>query len=404
MSKEGSRAMVASASELSFLSEGRASRPLVLDAALNRIAAQKVYSFETTLHKFKYLGDQRFEIGGEELDLSDSAWLQLCRLVHLPIDLLQRLRRHLGHIVFRSMANDDDPGGAQRFRVVHAAKKALALTPPELACLSNEAVVGAIRAAWPAGVSSETVSVTDFRLTETEFELSCHTDRLTAEPREGDILHGGITIRHSQAGLMPTVVLSYVYRLVCANGLTQRVCLGGKPARTKRCKAGNSAEQMLETLQNQVTQAFRQLDERLEGFKGLLEHRIEIDDLPEMLRRRWSINRRLAEEIALAMRNDELGRTYTEYDLVNGLSRVASHATNLLPRYRRHLALAAGMLAQRHVHHCPACGSWLDGPSRDIGIPLPLMADSGALSSVIPRTSSRQPSSRRPGDNSPTAV
>jgi len=201
--------------------------------------------------------------------------------------------------------------------------------------------------------------VAKLHLTATEFELTCHTGKLTAEPRPGDVLHGGITIRHSQAGNSTTVILSYLHRLVCSNGLTQRVCLQGRPSRTKRTKAGNTAQRMLEAIKRQVRQAWAQLDQRLEGMGELLNHPLEVDELPEGLRRRWSINRRVAAEVAQALQNDELGRTRTEYDLVNAISRVATHSQHLAPRYARHLCLAAGMFAQRHVHQCPMCGSWL---------------------------------------------
>ena len=62
---------------------------------------------------------------------------------------------------------------------------------------------------------------------------------------------------------------------------------------------------------------------------------------------------------SLLLGNDELERTYTEYDLVNALSRVVTHNKSLAPRYRRQLSLAAGTLAQRHIRQCPTCGTWL---------------------------------------------
>ena len=180
-----------------------------------------------------------------------------------------------------------------------------------------------------------------------------------AEPRPEDVLHGGITIRHSQVGQWPTVVLAYVHRLVCSNDLTQRVCLHGKPGRVRRAKAGNSPEPMLEAIRLQVGHAWEQIQDRLDGMHQLLERRYEADGLPEGLRRRWSIKRSLADQIAEELGSDELERTYTEYDLVNALSRVATHSDSLAPRYRRQLSLAAGTLAQRHIRQCPICGSWL---------------------------------------------
>lgn len=345
-------------------SGSRASELVALHDYFVQVSAATVDSFETKLRDFKFLGGQRFEIGGEDFDLADPALAAFFGMVQIPADLPPRLGKGLGALVLRCLIEGDESIANRPLRIVHSANSVVAITSPDLACLSNEVLVGVIRDAWPTGISSETVSVSEFRLSETEFELSFHTDKLVSEPRRGDILRGGISIRHSQAGLSPTTILSFVYRVVCANGLTQRVCLGGKPARTKRCKASNSSQQTLDSIRSQIAEAWSQLDERMEGFKKLLEHRLELNALPEMLRRRWSINRRLAEAIASALAEDELGRTFTEYDLVNALSRVATHS-DLAPRYRRHLSLAAGLLAQRHVHQCRTCGSWLEGIVED---------------------------------------
>ena len=348
--------------------------------ALNRIASTGVESFETRLGELRYLGGERFETGYEELEFSDHARATLCAQLKIPGNLLQRLGKGLGCLVLRCLVHSDPKIKTQRLRVVHNTRGvALSLASPELATPTNQEVVAAIRDAWPDDISSETLSVSELNITDAEFELSCHTNRLTAEPQPGDILHGGIAIRHSQAGTAPTVVLSYIRRLVCSNGLTQRVCLHGRPSRTKRCRAENSPERALDAIKRQIAGAWDQLQHRLDGFGELLEHRFEVDALPEALRRRWSINRQVGEEIAQALQNDELGRTLTEYDVVNALSRVATHSTRLRPRYRHHLSLAAGMFAQRHIHQCPTCGSWIDRSPAQGNSALPLTtADSAA--------------------------
>ncbi len=54
--------------------------------------------------------------------------------------------------------------------------------------------------------------------------------------------------------------------------------------------------------------------------------------------------------------------TGSMYDLVNAVSRVATHADDALltPRQRRTLLRVAGELSQTHVRTCRACGTWLE--------------------------------------------
>ena len=339
-----------------------ADKTVCWDTALRRIGDTKVEFFDAGLRDLQYAGGTGFKIGTDRYEFSPAAWGTVCGYLAIPTDLLAQLGQGLGGLVVKCLHGGGRRAGIapDELRLGYSSNGTIvSVSPTRLACLTNNEVVTAIQDAWPSHISSETLSVAALHLSETEFEFTCYTDQLTTEPRPGDILYGGITIRHSQTGASPTAVLSYVQRLVCSNGMTQRVCLQGRPSRTKRCKAENSPTRMLEAIRQQVKGSWDQLGERLEGMQKLLEHRLNVDELPEGLRRRWSIKRGLAAEIATALGSDELGRTFTEYDLVNALSRVATHNTGLAPRYRRHLSLAAGMFAQRHVHQCPMCGSWL---------------------------------------------
>jgi hypothetical protein len=337
--------------------------PVAMTDALRRIGDTHVGHLEVSLGDLRYSGGTRIGIGNDHYDCDEGAWTSLCSHFDLPPDLLPELGPQLGDIVFRCINADGRRSTNTPEEVRFACDgngRILAVAPSNLVCLPNAEVVQVIETSLPRSILSETLCARLF-LTPTAFELDLYTKRLPVEPRPGDILYGGVSIRHSQAGVFPTVVLGYIYRLVCTNGMTQRVCLAGKPARTKRSQAQNTQEPVVDAIREQIEGAFGQLESRLEGIRQLTEHRLDIDELPDALRRRWSINRQIAAQIAAALHSDELGRTFTEYDLVNALSRVATHNDQLALRYRRHLALAAGMFAQRHIHQCPQCGTWLHG-------------------------------------------
>jgi hypothetical protein len=328
--------------------------------ALERINNTSVGFFESELSEIQYAGGHSMKIGMDTYEFSPQAWFTLCSYFRIPHDLPRFLGKGLGSMVFRQLNHTKRRacGAPENTRLAYDNKRQiLSITPAKLVCLSNSEIVPVIKSVLPPNIMSQTLYAR-LEITPVEFELTYHTDQLSTEPRKGDVLYGGISIRHSQVGTMPTVVLSYIHRLVCENGMTQRVCLNGRPARTRRCNTTNSKRAVQESLKEQLIYGWSQLHNRLEGIKELTKHRLDADKLPETLRRRWSINKRLADEIARALQSDELGRTYTEYDLVNALSRVATHNRSLAPRYRHHLSLAAGMFAQRHVHQCPTCGNW----------------------------------------------
>ena len=335
--------------------------------ALERIDNTSADFFEAELPEMQYAGGHSMKIGMDTYEFSPQAWSTLCSYLMIPQDFPGQLGKGVGGLVFRLLNNVKrrSSGAPENIRLAYDDKgKILSITAADLVCLSNSEIVPIIKSALPPNIMSQTLC-TRLEIAPTEFELSYHTEQLPTEPRKGDVLYGGISIRHSQVGTIPTVVLGYIHRLVCENGMTQRVCLDGRPARTRRCNTANSKRAVQESVKEQLIYGWSQLHDRLEGIKELTKHKLDTDRLPESLRRRWSINKKLADEIARALQSDELDRTYTEYDLVNALSRVATHSRNLASRYRRHLSLAAGMFAQRHVHQCPTCGSWNSGEGRN---------------------------------------
>jgi len=331
-----------------------------LPDTLNRIRARSVRLVEAELSELRYGGDRAVMLGSECFPCGPDAWAAWCRFLALPPEMLPHLGRGLGNIVVRCLRNRGWPATDVPDSVrlaCNADGVVVGLAPARLAAVSNDDVVRAIQEALPAHVTSETVCAASYDVTDAEFEVSFYAEQVRAEPRPGDVIAGGVTIRHAQAGTSPTVVLAFLHRLVCRNGMTQRVCLHGGASRTRRGKADRTPQRTLDAIRRQIVEAWAQVMDRLQGLSTLLDHSLQVDAFPEFLRRRWSINRTVAAEIGNALAQDELGRTYTEYDIVSAISRVATHSTHLAARYRRHLQLAAGMFAQHHTPNCPLCGA-----------------------------------------------
>jgi len=116
---------------------------------------------------------------------------------------------------------------------------------------------------------------------------------------------------------------------------------------------------MLDQMHRLLTEAWAQLDEKLEAVKGLLgKDRMPIEFLRQQ-RTKFSLNERMLRAIERAIREDELGRTNTQYDVFNALSRVATHEENLAFRQQRTLSRMAGEFSQQTVHRCDRRGQWV---------------------------------------------
>ena len=212
----------------------------------------------------------------------------------------------------------------------------------------------------PNGLSSEQVSVASFDSTPQRLTLSCFSPEIVAEPRAGDIVNGGVDVVHHLVGNAGTQISCYLRRLVCLNGATTHVCGEDRQLRARRLHDGRFDEADIQAqIQRLLTDAWAQLQEKLDVVKGLLDkERVSIEFFRQQ-RTRFSLNNRILNAIEQALRKDEFGSTKTQYDIFNALSRVATHDADLTFRQHRTLSRMAGEFSQQTVHRCDRCGNWV---------------------------------------------
>jgi hypothetical protein len=108
-----------------------------------------------------------------------------------------------------------------------------------------------------------------------------------------------------------------------------------------------------------LVEVWAQVGAKLDAIKGLLEKKKVSFDFLRQQRTRFSLNNRVVRAIETAISEDEFGPTNTQYDIFNGISRVATHDENLSFRQRRTLSRMAGEFSQQTVNRCDKCGSWI---------------------------------------------
>jgi hypothetical protein len=172
----------------------------------------------------------------------------------------------------------------------------------------------------------------------------------------GDITRGGLRFTQSRKNNLAPAVNSYLYRLVCTNGMEV-------PETGTRVEArGGTVESVLAELELAADHAFRQVEEQIRHFYNLRTQRIEGDvtqavvqiaaerGLPE------STQIHLAHRVPSELDVEELGHEVSMFDVINLITNMAND-----PRLRhrrgprRALESAGGTLVQHEADRCSHC-------------------------------------------------
>ena len=301
--------------------------------------------------------------GKNEFALSREASEQFARFLRIPGDFYLTLESDLRALIFnrrfKAKAVEGCIGPDIRI-MLNQDHHIIGYDDPKLLKISPVALMETINSSLPKGLSAQQVEISRLHPTPTTLSFSCYSPQIESQPRVGDIVNGGIDVHHSTSGEFGTQIRCYLRRRICSNGACTHICEDQKNVRVRRLPNGNFDEgDVIQQISRLLTQAWAQLDAKLQAIKGLLNKGgLSIDFLRQQ-RTRFSLNNRILREIEIAMHQDELGPTHTQYDLFNAISRVASHDDSLSLRQQRRMMFMAGEFSQQNVHRCSHCGSWL---------------------------------------------
>jgi Domain of unknown function (DUF932) len=191
-----------------------------------------------------------------------------------------------------------------------------------------------------------------------DVELASPNKEIAVRP--GDIVQAGLRIVHERFGNKATLIESFIYRLVCTNGMTRRQCSGEGFARTRRLPVtlANSRELQMGQLRRLASHNWDGLQAQLETLRDTSERPARVRELLTQ----WLRNVRISPDTMLdrlLTAWEEEGRENTFYGAVNALTRVATHHHDLSERQRHVLGSLAGILAFSANHLCERCFSVL---------------------------------------------
>jgi hypothetical protein len=174
------------------------------------------------------------------------------------------------------------------------------------------------------------------------------------------VVKAGLRITHSFTGWHATTVQSFLYRLVCENGMTHRECVSSRSAHTRRLPVSHPDALALQTAQVRrlAKQTWQALDAKLESVRTLQDEPVDATGL--MIR--WIERARLSTRYVLPRLRqawEEEGSEPTIYGVVNAFTRAGTHGRVLSARVRRTLMALGGTLAFHRMHLCPQCFSMM---------------------------------------------
>jgi len=242
-----------------------------------------------------------------------------------------------------------------------------------LVTLSNAQVVEAIEEATsqlPLHKAEVTLSG-DIQAAAWQLKVIFPFQSVEIESQPGDIIRGGLIIKHSAAGLHGTQVRNFLHRLVCSNGSTVPICADNKQLRIRRRREDQFADQdVIEKLRLVVGQGVRELDAKLKAVAGLAEKKANAVEVLKQIALKYRVRKTVRDRLLSALQEDEFGpvdeSTTTMFDVWNAVTRVTSHDTKNLLRdgIRDRLNLFTGVYSQQSIHTCPTCNRILE-PSRN---------------------------------------
>jgi len=235
------------------------------------------------------------------------------------------------------------------------------------------------------GQNADSLSVSRIDRADGRLELELVSPAKALEIRRDDVVMGGLHIVQPRYANEATQIYSFVYRLVCENGMMRRECVSGDGiVRTRKLPVGHprAKELAMDQLRQLASRTYANLEPQLGELRATAERPANVKQLLTTWLQRARFSTRLArhsdgrnrrvdvrrpEPLMARILNAwrEAGAVETVWAAVNALTYIGTHDRQLSPLQRRRLSLLGGVLAFSHQHLCPRCFSVLSGSAHE---------------------------------------
>jgi hypothetical protein len=331
-------------------------RPITTDALVSQLEERKEktervnFSYENV--DFAAEGEfGALSIDNEEFSLREAGWELLCNDLEVPRKFAERIDTDLRENVFNSLMGDTERLGA----ILVEGSDIRSFVDPAHPYVPTLNVFNKVMENVSDSFEVKNGFVNDDL---TEFVLLSED---TQQEVVGSPITGGIRVVHSDGWSVSPRFDTYLYRLLCSNGMVSP--LEGHKMRI----SGKNSEEILSRVGEFASHAEHKIDEMIEGFEATND--IEVPNPIQMIghvQHEFGFPQRLANNLLDTAGSHSFlntlpgNRLSTMFDIVNLLTYVASHEGEVTDANREALLEAGGQIALSHADRCGTCGSNLE--------------------------------------------
>jgi len=220
------------------------------------------------------------------------------------------------------------------------------------------AILNTVLNAKPESVVAEEVRVVAHGPKET-FDLSLFVPGWWREPRPGDLVAFGVSVREERDG--PVQIHEAAYRCVCSNGAVRRTCDSRHHRLRRPLNHLDRQSLFLERVASFAREAWQPWQEHADALEELTQISIDPADRAS-LRSRLSqkpffLPKRLIDQVIarLLIEVAQHQGMPSVFDLYNAMTYLGTHIERLSGTHRARLRLGAGELGRRTSRVCAAC-------------------------------------------------
>lgn len=312
---------------------------------------------ENTQHLDFQLGDITFKAGkkplidiaGDEFFLTDGSFRQIAEEMNIPVPYARRIPDDLLAYTVNYFLKANKQNRIAALAEGDHVRSFMKTNTPYVSNLEMfDAVLEATGTDYLIKYAKMTDTVTSFSILPSEYQESI----------DGSSLFGGIKIIFSDAWDKHPSIDSYVWREICANGMINEL-----ESRKFRV-AGSSAGDVLRQIRDFSQIAIEKIPDLFENFTKLLDEKV--DDYVKIIYRivlEYKLSNKVQNRLLFwAVSPDFLetisnGRIENMNDIVNLITYVGSHDSELSDDIRRRLLEIGGNLTLNHHERCGSCGS-----------------------------------------------
>jgi len=312
---------------------------------------------DKTKHLDFQLGDVSFnagrkpsvDIAGEKFFLTDGSFRQIAEEMSIPVPYARRIPDDLLAYTVNYFIKGNRSNHLAALVEDDNLRSFMKTNTPYV---SNSEMFSAVVEAAGSDYDLKYTKMSDTR---TSFSILPSAYR---ESVDGSNLFGGVKVMFSDAWDIHPSIDSYIWRELCSNGMINEL------ENRKFRVTGSSHDDVVRQIRDFSTIAIEKLPDLFDSFNKLLEEKV--DDYAKMIRRivlEYKLTNKVLNRLLFWAVNPEFLETISGqriknmHDIVNLITYVGSHDSELTDDIRQRLLQIGGNLTLNHHERCGSCGS-----------------------------------------------